>query len=669
MEAAGQTPGEAALTARTERRYRPAHLVCMLLAVVAASSCLFWGCWRWDNKYTAPGKQPSGGVLTLTDGDLRENPVVFLVRDWEIYRGRLLTPEDFQGSGPNPDELTFIGQYGGFEGADRTASPHGMATYRLRIRLPEEQRSYTLELPEIYTAYRLYLNGVLMRQMGDPRPESHRPQTGNSSVTVQAAGELDVLITVSDYRYFYSGMLYPPAFGEPAAVAGYLNRRYGLRVAALAAAFCIGVLALCIRAMTKPPAEGEQENPLLLLYGLLCVCFIGYTCYPVVKTLWPGGLQWYYLENLCYSGMFLLVILIQRRISGFGNRATAAMTMLGVFVCCCSLATPALLSGNMTLMLAYSHLLNLYTYASAVFLTASAVYGVYRGTVYSPILLAGIAVYDCALVWDRLLAGHEPIQLGWFREMASGILILLIGVVMAREIARQFRLRLVLEGQVENAARVMELQSAYYSVLLEKEQEAKAMRHDLRHHFRMLRELAVQGNLDALTLYLDEYDDAYLARGAESYCGHEVTDMVLRLYAGMAEQRGVALTVDVRVPQDMDIGSVDLCVVLSNLLENALEACDELPEESRWIRIGIVWQMSRLSIVMDNSFDGVAPVTGGRYLSRKRGSFTGVGLTSIQAVAARHGGTAHFYPDRDRPVFHSEIVLVVRQARVPQSIN
>lgn len=663
MEAVRQEVGEAAL--KPSDRYRRSgfmRLALICAGVFFAASVLFTLAYRYDNKYTAPGVQPSGGVLKLSDRDLQENPKTFLILDWEIYRGRLLSPEDFVETPLTPDELTFIGQYGGFEGGNPEASPHGSATYRLKIVLPQETRSYTLELPEIYSAYRLYVNGVLMKQMGEPEWADYRAYTGNNSVTIQASGMLDILLAVSDYGYFYSGMVYPPAFGEPDAISSYLNLRYGIRTAVLAAALCIGLISLGIRFLAKSFRDGKEDRDLIFLYALLCFCFAGFIGYPVVKTLFPGGLQWYYFENFCYSAIFLLVGLIQYRISRFGGRFAAAFVVFGLFVCFCSLLVPFFLSENLALLLTYSGLLKVYTYASTLFLTVSTAYGMYRGTTSSTLMTAGMIVFDCALVFDRIFPDFEPILFGWFNEIAAGVLVVFVGVLMAGHVARQYRLRLILEEQVTHAAHMLELQSAYYPVLLEKEREAKMARHDLRHHFLMLRELAARGDTNALTSYLEEYDLAYLQPGDTSYCKHYVVDMLVRMYAQKAKQENIRFTININVPESIPAENVDLCVIISNLLENAMEACKQLPEEERWIHLGLIYKMSRLSIAVDNSFDGWIHMAEDSFLSRKRKNTAGVGLISVKVASEKYQGSTHFYPDAEKRKFHSEVLLTARQS-------
>ena len=154
----------------------------ILVLSFLCSMGLFTLVYRQDNKYRLQTPQPINGILFY---EPEQSPVVYLVNGWEYYRQKLLTPEDFQEDAPLPDDYIFIGQYGGMEAGDANASPHGSATYRLLLSLPDTPASYTLELPEIYSSYRLYIDGRLMASQGNPDRDQYRPalHAGSSSST------------------------------------------------------------------------------------------------------------------------------------------------------------------------------------------------------------------------------------------------------------------------------------------------------------------------------------------------------------------------------------------------------------------------------------------------------------------------------------------------------
>mgnify|MGYP000450060544 CR=1 FL=1 len=63
-----------------------------------------------------------------------------------------------------------IGEYGGMDLGDKNKSPFGSGTYRMTLVLPEKEKQYAIGLTEIFSAYKLYINGELMGQMGNPDP-------------------------------------------------------------------------------------------------------------------------------------------------------------------------------------------------------------------------------------------------------------------------------------------------------------------------------------------------------------------------------------------------------------------------------------------------------------------------------------------------------------------
>jgi signal transduction histidine kinase len=638
------------------------RLAALLLTVFLAAVALFWLCYQHDNKYTARGAQAMSGVLMLDSDKLERRPIIYLVRGWQIYRGKLLAPQDFLNNAPTPDETVFIGQYGGFEGhitEGAKRNPHGSSTYRLNIALPPETRSYMLELPEIYSAYKLYINGTLMAEMGDITSEHYRPETGNSFVVVQASGRMEILVAVTDYSHFYSGMVYPPAFGEPGAVTRLLNTRMNLRAVADAVALCVGLLYLCLWLLTGKENTKRRSRSLPLYYAAMCLCFVLYTCYPVVKTMFTGGMGWYVAENFAYCAMFLFVMLIQKRLTAVNEKWFRPFEAFAVFVCCWSLIVPFIMGDSINLMMAYSWLIDLYAWVSALFLTVSAAYGVRHGVARSEAMLAGVTVFDAALIMDRLLPMFEPIRAGWFNELAGFVLVLLTGIVMAMDVARQYRLRQAMENRAEIVSKMLDVQRVYYPTLLEKEEEIKAARHDLRHHINTIRQLVSQGGVEKLTAYLDAFEERQVKPSRDTYCEHYITNMLLQMYAGLAIQQNTSFHAKASLPERIPVNDIDLCVILSNILENALEASARITENGRDISVHIGCELDMLGIMVKNCFDGNLRVENGRFLSAKQADREGVGLASVRAVCESYGGSADFYTDENK-VFHSEVILPVK---------
>ncbi len=621
------------------------------LTVCTATSLCCLLLYSFDNKYTASGPHAQDGILTLEKDILTEYPVVFLVNGWEYYGGHLLAPQDFSSGNPLPDEIIYIGQYGGFEAGYLSESPHGSASYRLTIRIPDEPQSYTLELPEIFSAYRLYINGKQAASMGEPEPAAYRPETGNSTVTFMAGKEIELLFAVSDFTHLYSGLVYPPAFSSPGAVSALQNARLIFRSLLTAFALAIGLLSALIGVLGK-------RNALALLYGLLCLCFVGYVTYPLWQAF-PGRYRpLYALENFSYCALLILVVLLQNLLYDEKNKWDRYILGYGAVACLSSLTIPFLLpGGSLWVMYGYSYLIMGFQWLAAALITVTAVRGLLKGFPHSATLVCGILVFDVALVMDRLLPLHEPIVTGWFPELAGFSLVLCIGISVGQEMAAKYRDSAVLTERVTGMERLLVMQRANYDLLTEKIEEAKTARHDLRHHFMMIGGFVQNHEYQKLTEYVTEYGTAVEQDKALRYSDNDVVNVLLHHYARLAGRQEIALELRLTIRRDTGIADADLCAVLSNLLENAVEACCRQSGQ-RFITLSIAQDESALFIHMENTVNGNTVQKGDGFASSKGKGRKGYGLESIKTIAKRYTGEAEFRIESGTSRFISTVLLL-----------
>jgi sensor histidine kinase regulating citrate/malate metabolism len=228
-------------------------------------------------------------------------------------------------------------------------------------------------------------------------------------------------------------------------------------------------------------------------------------------------------------------------------------------------------------------------------------------------------------------------------------------------VLRQYREKLALEGKIAGVESLVEMQREYYPVILDSIEAARRARHDLHHHVHVMHGLVSSGKYSELEIYLRQYSSGFFDMSPLTYCENDIVDVILRHFAVLAMKVSVCFNVDVDVPEAISVENADLCTVLGNLLENALEACAYVKSDKK-INIIIKQIGNELVILVDNTFDGnVTSGSGtsgsGTFISRKRRKREGVGLASVRAVAERYGGSAEFYPDVSNRVFHSEVVL------------
>ena len=196
------------------------------------------------------------------------------------------------------------------------------------------------------------------------------------------------------------------------------------------------------------------------------------------------------------------------------------------------------------------------------------------------------------------------------------------------------------------------MQQSYYDRMTAQMDEVRRMRHDLRHHKSALAALIRQGDTDALQAYADAVS---LDEAGMPVTGNLAADSILLYYQDAAKALGAPLEINLSLGHKTPLTDPDLCVILGNLLENAVDAQRYLPMESRFIRITAKGDLSSLVLAVDNRFDGTLSEENGEYLSRKEGEGHGLGLASVRAVCEKYGGVLQLETDND--LFMAGVVI------------
>ena len=210
-------------------------------------------------------------------------------------------------------------------------------------------------------------------------------------------------------------------------------------------------------------------------------------------------------------------------------------------------------------------------------------------------------------------------------------------------------------GLVANA-RMMEnqlgLQREQYERLTENAEHEKAARHDLRHQLAVIGQLSDSGSAE-LKEYVEKLTGS-LPVSDTAWCKNYAVNAVINHHLSAAESENIRLDIGLEIPEKTGrVPAMDLCVIMGNLLENAVEACRRMehggtsPASDKFIRVRSMIQGDYLTLMVENSFDGVWNEKDGVYLSRKRernkkDAREGVGLSSVKAVCAKYGGRAVF---------------------------
>ncbi|HPS45433.1 MAG TPA: ATP-binding protein, partial [Treponemataceae bacterium] len=164
---------------------------------------------------------------------------------------------------------------------------------------------------------------------------------------------------------------------------------------------------------------------------------------------------------------------------------------------------------------------------------------------------------------------------------------------------------------------------------------------------------------------LGEYLDRLLGDGfvapQKRYCANPVANAVIGGYIEIAETRGITVATDIDLPVDIRIDEYELCALLGNAIENAIEACQRIPPESerypgKRIDIRVRGEPSRLVIRIENSFQPLPGDREGLFPSSK-GARSGIGLESMRTIVENHRGALNCERKGDTFVFSAVLGL------------
>ena len=207
------------------------------------------------------------------------------------------------------------------------------------------------------------------------------------------------------------------------------------------------------------------------------------------------------------------------------------------------------------------------------------------------------------------------------------------------------------------AAYQRELIETHYTEVENMYRQMRGWRHDYRSHIQVMKAHAAQGNWQAVAAYLDQLETDLAAVDTVVKTGNPMADAILNSKISLARSKHIQVRADASVPVALDISALDLCVILGNLFDNAIEASLPLPEEQRLIRGYIDRKGEQLYISFTNfTASGKREKREGRFRSTK-GEGHGFGLVRIDAIVERLGGWLS--RNSEEGAFTTEILLPV----------
>lgn len=211
------------------------------------------------------------------------------------------------------------------------------------------------------------------------------------------------------------------------------------------------------------------------------------------------------------------------------------------------------------------------------------------------------------------------------------------------------------------ADKLLGMQSSYYQKVEDSQREITSLRHDLKKHLHSLVVFLQAGQHSEALEYIEKIYESANGMKVPISGGNSMVNILVNNAEQQAAACDVPLTATIMVPPELPIENVDLCIILGNLLDNALEACNRMEKESeRFIRTEIRCRKAFLIISISNSYNGQFRMDGNRYESMKIGEqYCGIGLSNVSTVIRKYNGDIKI--SHDDNIFTVSVMLPLVQ--------
>ena len=189
----------------------------------------------------------------------------------------------------------------------------------------------------------------------------------------------------------------------------------------------------------------------------------------------------------------------------------------------------------------------------------------------------------------------------------------------------------------------------------------RKVRHEMKNHMANIKGLTEAGEYGEIEEYVRRMDETMQELEYKYVTGNAVTDVIINDKCRRAEKAGIRFGADFRYGGEIPV--FDMGIILNNLLDNAIEACEKLEPGKGFIRLSLKRKKQFLILYVENSFDGAVPVSKGSSLppttkqSILPGIITehGIGLENVRDIAERYFGGVNIKVKGD--VFHVTVML------------
>lgn len=580
------------------------------------------------------------GTLDMTSSPIKADNIV-LDGQWEFYWQKLIVSEP--STNLHPDLLVNIpGNWTEYAINGRHLTVGGFGSYRLRLTGLSFSKAITVDLPDFGGAYRVYVDGELTAESGTVSADPASVVTDPSSVRYPVIPDTRKVheIVIETATAEFPGVSMTPVLKDYYLAQSRDSFRFAVRFI-LFGVVLFAFISLLVTLFTMARRKWSYIwLPILIFFAILRI-LLNVEFYSFWQYIVFGGLSYRSTHELMYFTTFalkyLMIYIIEEQCDiQIPRRDKLVFLGFYVFLYLVYLITPNSFYNTylLTVIPTLTYIVEFYLFIK-IYREPSEMKRFSLVIYFSSVLVIIGLTLDSYYISGMILPNVSLVLL-----VCLSVFSIIMNWVYNQRVGDLYDDFALSSSRLELANNQIDMQKQYYVSLGDQMNEIREIRHDIHHVVRVMRTLADEDHIVELKSLLHEYGEKTNLEKLPVFCENIIANSIIGYYYLQAKEHGISLENKCRINSINTISDSDLCVILGNILENAIEACLRMTEGNRFICLEVNTINHHQLIRIENSYDcSTIGEMDGRLLSKKEGKLHGFGLSNIEKIISSYGGT------------------------------
>jgi len=579
------------------------------------------------------------GRIDLAGANLAEGRI-YLDGQWKFYWNQLIASEPSVAS--NPDlSISVPESWSNYAIDDKALPAAGFGSYKLSMENLIYDREIALYIPNFGGAYRVYIDGRLAAESGILSKEMDElftvPKAELYPLRLSPSNDHEVIIEVATTRF--SGLYMTPVINDYHTTIKNNNNRNTAEL------IMFGIAIFSFLALISMYTALIRRRILsfwlpVMLFSIILRIMLTSEFYSFWQPIFFFHLPYEATNELMYFTTFLLkyllIYLVQEQCGIPFNRREKVgfLTYYGILYLVYLFAPQSLYNSDLSVIVP------MLTYVLEIYLVMKIYRGRHTMKRFGLVVFWGAMFVVIGLTIDSYyLNGKIYMDMSLTLLTCLTIFTLIMSWMYAMRLGDLYDDFAISSSRLEMANNQIEMQKEYYEALSGQMNEIREMKHDVRHFVGAASRLAEEGRLEDLRSFLNEYCEKTEMDQLPVFCENVIANSIIGYYYLRAKESEIPFESRSRIDHRAAMRDSELCILLGNALENAIDACQKMEiNETRRISMEVGSKNGHFLLKFRNTYRNKLNIRDGHCVSSKEGKSHGLGIKNMQKVVESYGG-------------------------------